>query len=478
MTGILLIFGFLAIAVWGTLLGRRQRLVEYTSNRDRGSTVEVYSTTLSSLVGGWMFFGLNAVGYEAGLVGVAIGIGYAIGMTLLLILAPRIKTIMSRHGFDTLDEFIGLHFGRGTQSLVTLTNFAIFLSVLAAQFLAMTSYLTVIAPEFSGWLPLAAAGAVVIYTSIGGYKGVAITDIAKMILLVGGVGAFAAIVFGNTTSADWERLPQGHWTFTGYGPVFLVGALVLFPFTILVRSDLWQRLVHAESPRTARRALGFTIPSLFVFYILLTMIGMAARARLGDVGVSKESAGLLLLHRDIAWLPMPSWIGDVLIAGISLGIFAALASTADNNLNIAAIGLSKLFFAKDWALLKPGSESQISGEVEMRILRKCRLLCFAVGVVSIGAALAVRDIVHIMINVASVMMLFLPATIGALLWNHHSRWGGFASVVAGLVAYIASLVAGVDLKSAFVPGFAVSLLVYILAMRRATRRAEPRVMES
>jgi len=79
MTGIFLIFGLLVIAVWATLLGRKQRLIEYTSNRNKGSAWEVYCTTLSSLVGGWMFFGLNAVGYEAGLVGVAIGVGYAIG---------------------------------------------------------------------------------------------------------------------------------------------------------------------------------------------------------------------------------------------------------------------------------------------------------------------------------------------------------------------------------------------------------------
>jgi Na+/proline symporter len=56
-----------------------------------------------------MFFGLNAVGFEAGLVGVAIGIGYAIGIGLLLWLAPKIKVVMTANGFDTLDEFIGFH---------------------------------------------------------------------------------------------------------------------------------------------------------------------------------------------------------------------------------------------------------------------------------------------------------------------------------------------------------------------------------
>jgi Na+/proline symporter len=473
MTGIFLIFGFLVIAVWGTLLGRRQRLIEYTSNRNGGSAWEVYCTTLSSLVGGWMFFGLNAMGYEAGLVGVAIGTGYAIGLGLLLVLAPRIKAVMTEHGYDTLDEFIGLHFGRGAQTLLTLTNFFIFLSVLAAQFMAMTSYLKVIAPEFAGWLPFAAACAVVIYTSIGGYKGVATTDILKMIVLVIGVGAFAGIVLSKTPQTAWQQLPAKHWGLTGYGPVFLVGALLFFPTTILVRSDLWQRVIHAESPATARRALAWTIPCLLIFYVVLTFIGMASRARLID-DTAKESAGLLLLHQDILNLPWPAWLANTLVASISFGIFAALASTADNNLNIAAIGLSKLLFRRNWAEIPPQTQALMRtdiGPAETRLLLKCRWLCAAIGFFSIGVALLLKDIVAIMVNAAWIMMLFLPATIGALLFNHRSSKAGIASIVSGAVVYFSVLALGVPLKSAFLPGFAVSLVVYLVIIKLGKSKA-------
>ena len=466
MTGIFLIFGFLAIAVWGTILGRNQQLSEYTSNRNRGSVWEVYCTTLSSLVGGWMFFGLNAMGYEAGLVGVAVGCGYAIGMGLLIWLAPRIKTAMSKGGFDTLDDFIGHHFGTKAQGLMALTNFAIFLSVLAAQFLAMTSYLKVIAPEFAGWLPLTAAFAVVIYTSIGGYKGVAVTDILKMILLVLGVGAFAGIVLSRTSSSDWASLPASYWTPTGYGIVFLVGAALFFPLTIIVRSDLWQRIVHAESVPTARKALGFTLPSLLVFYVVLTLIGMASRARLG-VDVPKESAGLLLLHQDILAMPLPHWLSSFLVAIISLGIFGALASTADNNLNIAGIGLSKILFRTEWAKVAPGKLD--TSATEKALLRKSRWLCLLVGIGSIGAALVMQDIVSVMVNVAWIMLLFLPATIGALVFQHRNSSGGFWSIIAGLIGYFGVLSVGVPLKSAFLPGLVVATLVYCIFNIRGKR---------
>jgi len=474
MVGVFLIFGFLLITTWGVVLGRRQRISEYTSNRDRGSASEVYCTLLSSLVGGWMFFGLNAIGFEAGLVGVAIGIGYVLGLGLLFWLVPRIKSVMTSGPFDTLDEFIGHHYGRAAQTLLAVTNFAIFVSVLSAQFMAMQSYLRVIAPEFAGWLPIAAAISVVLYTSIGGYKGVAVTDILKMIVLVLGVGGFAAIVLSQTGPEAWSNVPVTHWSFTGYGSVFLAGAVVLFPPTILVRSDLWQRVVHASSPRTARRAIAQAMPSLLAFYVILTVLGMASRGRLGPSAV-KESAGLLVLHHDVLALPVPSELASLLVSLISFGIFAALASTADNNLNIAAIGLSKLFLRRDWEALRREAatpEGTDDTGAERRLLRRSRAICLAVGGCSVGAALFLDDIVAVMVNAASVMMLFLPATIASLLFGTRSRWAGLLSVVTGLGVYFTVLAVGVDLKSAFVPGFLASTTVFGLtvALERRLRR--------
>jgi Na+/proline symporter len=193
---------------------------------------------------------------------------------------------------------------------------------------------------------------------------------------------------------------------------------------------------------------------------------MASRARVID-DTAKESAGLLLLHQDILNLPWPSWLANMLIAGISFGIFAALASTADNNLNIAAIGISKLVFRRDWAELASQHQAQaiISSDqspAEARLLMKCRWLCATIGFSSIGIALLLKDIVAIMVNAAWIMLLFLPATLGALLFNHRSSKAGIASIVSGGVVYVSVLAMGVPLKSAFLPGFAVSLVVYLV----------------
>lgn len=469
MTAVLLIFGFLAITLWAAMFGRHQRLSEFASNRERGSTWEVYCTTLSSLVGGWMFFGLNAVGYEAGFVGIAIGVGYAIGLSLLVMNIDRIKRVMSEHRFDTLDEFIGHHFGTMAQGALAASNFFIFLSVIAAQFLAMTSFLRVIAPEFADWLPVAAAVAVVLYTSIGGYRGVAVTDIAKMVLLVIGLSIFAWIVLTHASPSEWASLPAQHRGVTGYGLVFVIGAVVFFPATILVRSDLWQRIVHAKSSDVARKAFLLTIPSLLVFYVVLTAIGVASRARLGP-GLPPESAGLLLLHRDMLSLPVAAGVAQWLTAITTFGIFAALASTADNNLNIASLGLSKLIFKKEWMQVAVSEKEGIISSGERALLQRSRWLSLVVGLVAIVVSLILRDIVAVMVNAAWMMLLFLPCTIGALFFRHRSESAGLASVVIGLLAYIGGLLAGIPLKSAFLPGLMASALTYIIVLRATSAR--------
>lgn len=172
-------------------------------------------------------------------------------------------------------------------------------------------------------------------------------------------------------------------------------------------------------------------------------------------------------------MPLPSWFTSTLIATISFGIFAALASTADNNLNIAAIGLSKLLFRRNWSEIPAQTEVLMRsepGSAEARLLLKCRWLCAVIGFFSIGVALFLNDIVAIMVNAAWIMMLFLPATIGALLFDHRSSKAGLVSIVSGAAVYFSVLAVGVPLKSAFLPGFVVSVAVYLVIIKLGTNR--------
>ena len=165
-----------ACLIGGLVVSRGIRLTEYTSNRSRSEFSHVLFTILGSLVGGFMFFGLCAIGYEAGVVGFAIGLGYCIGLILLGFSIPRIKKIMEEGNCDTMDDFVGSRYGPVAQTCVTTLNLALFMAILAAQFVAMAAFLQVFAEIEGIWSFYIAALVVIIYTALAGFKGVLLTD--------------------------------------------------------------------------------------------------------------------------------------------------------------------------------------------------------------------------------------------------------------------------------------------------------------
>ena len=127
----ILILSLLACLIAGIYISRNVRLTEYTSFRAKGTFSDILFSLLASLVGGWMFFGLGAVGYEAGIVGFIFGIGYAIGLIFIGKNVSKIKAYMNKFKADTLDDFIGKRYGKATQFIITLVNMTFFLAVLA-----------------------------------------------------------------------------------------------------------------------------------------------------------------------------------------------------------------------------------------------------------------------------------------------------------------------------------------------------------
>ena len=83
MVNVILIALMLAFVVAGLVFSRRIRLTEYTSYRSRGSLSQILFSLLATLLGAWMFFGLSAVGYEAGVLGYVIGAGFSLGLLIL-----------------------------------------------------------------------------------------------------------------------------------------------------------------------------------------------------------------------------------------------------------------------------------------------------------------------------------------------------------------------------------------------------------
>lgn len=468
MLAIVLVISFLVIIVWGAFIGKKIRLSEYSSNRSKGKTKDIFFTLMGSLVGGYMFFGLTAIGYEAGSVAIAIGIGYCVGLFLLAVSVPKIKQMMDKYDCDTMDDFIGARYGIKVQTLVTVTNFIFFIAVVAAQFVAMMSYLSVVSPNISKWLPLLATFVVIFYTALAGYKGVILTDFPQFLVLSLAAVILLVMLLLNTPWSLVSTLSKSHFSPTGYGIIFLIGALLLFPLTLYSRSDLWQRISYASSPKYAKRAFLLTIPFLLFFYIIFAIIGIVSRAHLGP-GINPEASGLATFSKILSSTQSPIF-SELLLIIVSLGIFAALLSTADTNLNIGSVALTKLIFIKGWKNYsdKYSYESRFIGDVsieEKGLITKIKIISAILGILALILAFLIPDIVDIMVACASILMIFLPAVFSALFKGHSIWQAAYASIFLGLISFILLAFTLPNYKIAFVPSGIIAAIIYILVFK-------------
>ncbi|MFC1475852.1 sodium:solute symporter [Candidatus Zixiibacteriota bacterium] len=422
---------------------------------------------MGSLVGGWMFFGLCAIGYEAGIVGYAIGIGYCIGLIILGSVIPRIKRAMVAENCDTMDDLVGARYGRATQSCVTGINLLFFLAVLAAQFIAMTAFLKVFVEVEAGWTFYVAVTVVVIYTALAGFKGVLFTDKWQFyVLSISAVVIFVLLTL-NADSAAVFALDKSYFNGMGYGIGFLVGVLVFFPPSFFVRTDLWQRVASAKDAKTAQRAFFVSAPILLVFYLLLTTIGIYGRAALG-AGVDPETSGFIHFLNIVRGPSgeVLSLAANVFLSILSLGVFAALLSTADTNLNIVSVAISKLIRGKDWRRFEEETPDKVEGRrtgTETQLLNSTRVVTVVLGLLALCVAKAIPDIVNLMVSAASAIMVFLPTVLTTLFRGTRKAAPAVTSIIAGFTVLV--IMFPINPKVAFLPATFVAFLTYFVIAR-------------
>ena len=184
------------------------------------------------------------------------------------------------------------------------------------------------------------------YTALAGFKGVLVTDVWQFGLISLGVATVAACAVFGGHLANFDQLAASHVTPLGYGPEFLVGLFVFIVPSFVVRTDLWQRIAACSQQSDIRRVFLISAPIILVFYILLTGIGMLAQVSL-EPGQDPAMASLLLAEH-IA--PQGVW-GTLSMSTLVLGVFMALTSTIDTNLNVVSVSLSKLIWRRDWLAL-------------------------------------------------------------------------------------------------------------------------------
>jgi sodium/pantothenate symporter len=339
--------------------------------------------------------------------------------------------------------------------LAALGLLAAFVATMVVQFIGGARLLeTVTGLPYQGGLIIFAT-TVLLYTLIGGFRAVVVTDavqgvlmlLGTIVLLVGVLhaGGGASAMFTSLAEIDPDlvqsRGPDGF-----LGTSFMLSFWVLVCFGVIGLPHSAVRCLAYKDSRAMHKGIiiGTLVGALLMFG--MHFAGALGRVLLPELAVPDKVMPTLMLT-----------VLPPIVAGLFLaGPMAAIMSTIDSQLIQASATLVKDLYLNYLSRTPPSS---------IAIKRASRLVTLVLGLVVLWAALSPPDMI-IWLNLlafgALQAIFFWPLVLGLYWWRGNAT-GALASMVTGAVSYGLLTTFGIKLLGlhAIVPSLTLSGLAYV-----------------
>jgi len=436
------------VGLWRT---KGTNLAGFIASKDSIGFWPILLSLIATIVGGGMFFAVGQIGFEAGILGYIMGACYIIGFSLMALAIPKIRNFFKGKNYLTLIDLVDKEYkSKRTTIAFGIVNFLIYFFTLAAQFLVLGTFLNYFSGIGLGYSILLIAIIiailnVIIYSVVGGIRKDIATDVFQMIVIILGSLLLISLLIKPSVWNSISALPNIYFTGLGYGTVFLVGIILFFIPILFVRLDFWQRILAAKSDRVAKKAF-FTAGFLtFLFYFIFTTIGMYAKS----VGITEGKIATISL--------ITQTFSGLSCIVIILAFFAAVMSTADTALNVAAVTFSRIFKRKSW-------DSYLENQTEDRqLLKFVKISAFLMGIFSVIIAFLIPNIVDLFVAAFSAILILAPATFALLFSKKPNSKAAFWSIVIGFFAFLVLFI--FIPKESFVVGILVSIITYFIVAK-------------
>ncbi len=435
-----------------------------------GRTMSKFVVALSAVVSArsaWVFLGLVGVAYKQGASAIWYVVGFIVAeMLLFFFFAPRIRRFSGKHDCITVPDFLAVRFGDkyGVLRTVTVVTMLMFiLPYIASQFVGGGKSLSAAfqMPEITGIL--LTAGVVMLYTLLGGFLAVSLTDTIQACFMIFALVALPIIVIMNEggLTSMFGALDPGMIDPTKIAIGALFGALGL-------------GLGSAGNPHITARYMSIRNPDGLRFAGVLgtvwcvimcwgaVFIGLAGRVAIPDASALPDGDAEKVFPVLTEMFLHPLLAGAVLAA-----IFAAIMSTADSQLLVAASAIVRDIYQK---LIRKGEEIS-----QRTLVLMSRTIVFLIVAIAIYFGMRFAGQLHDLIVLAwsGPGAALGPVMLLAIFWSRTTLAGAIGGIVAGVstVLFWANYEifrdgAPITLNKAYigeiVPGFAASLLVCIL----------------
>lgn len=426
-----------------------------------GRTVNRYIVALSAVVSGrsaWLLLGVTGMAYSMGPSAIWAVLGYIIvELFLFLYYAKRLRNFTEARNCITVPDFFAARFDDddGWLRILLVVVFLIFMvGYVSAQFVAGgKAFASGFGMEMSHGILLTAV-IVVLYTILGGFLAVSITDMIQAVLMI-----LALVVVPFIAILDFGGLG------TMLSELSMMDFAYVDPFAISVGAAIGFLGIGLGSPGNPHilarymsidNSKHLTIAAVVgtVWNVIMAwgavFIGLAGRAWFPEIEMlpAEDTENLFPL---LAQEHLPPIVFGVVLASI----FAAIMSTADSQLLVAASSVVRDIYDK---LIRKGEEVP-----QKTLVLYSRSVVFLLVVLALIFGFLAEDLVFwlVLFAWAGLGASIGPTSILALYWKGTTRAGVMSGMIAGTTVTITwyFIPALSDLMYELVPGFIAGLLV-------------------
>lgn len=444
----ILILAYLVILV-GTVLftGRKNRSVKQFFQGDSSLPwLIVAGNITATMVGGAVIVGYPGSFFAQGLVWLWIPIGNIILALLLIFLAPRIKGL----GKSSVSEMLELRFGTATRTLSAWIYIIGELGVVISMTMAMSSTLATLTGYDVRIMRLVSVCIFALAASLGGIKGVAITNavqaavivlgmVALGILSVHHVGGFSALF----SSVPAESLRLTHSDIPGatmFGNVISAIAMGL-----VMQSAFYQNIAACKDKKDATKAQTGYLVNIILLFGSIAVIGLAAQLLLPSDTVP-----------DTVIVVMSQLLTTPAVALFFNAVVLASIITSGNGMMLSV----SLSFAKN--IYPSLCKKEVSDKQTLMMSRVFIVICAVIAYIISSYFTSVISITLVVYTIIGIMVV--PVFCGFFMKKGGS-YSGFGSTLAGALSVVVWEVLGRPLSlHPIIIAIPVSFIVYLLLM--------------
>lgn len=441
----------------------------------------------ASDMSGWLLLGLPGALFVSGLVSAWIGIGLTLGALLnWIVVAPRLREQTERYDNSlTIPEFLANRFPSRAMALrvVSAVIVVVFFSVYTASGLVAGGKLAESAFsgvfQFGGMSDYAAGvsltlGVVLVYTVIGGFLAVSLTDFCQGVIMMLALVIMPAVVLfgpgggGLAQASETLATVDPHFLswFAGVSAIGFISALA-WGLGYFGQPHIIVRFMAVRSIREVATARNIGMSWMVISLIGAVSLGIFGRAYAVRNGIEvADPETIFIVLADLLFQPL---VTGFLFAAL----LAAVMSTISSQLLVASSSLTEDFYRL--FLRKKASEREI--------VLVGRISVLLVGIVAAFIAWDPGSRVLGLVSHAwaGFGAAFGPLIILSLMWRRMSGAGAVAGLVVGAMTVIAWIALGWDQSFLggpgvyeIIPGFAAAWIAIYLVSRLTSSSGEYR----